>query len=103
LHPKHPKVAYAMFRIGLSYFNDLPSTVARDLTDASKAQDAFNEFLRRFPTDPNAADARKDLADCRKELAEKELYIANFYFTTTAQLAKDKLIQIEKENLHNEE
>ena len=124
LHPKHEKVAYAMFRIGLSYYNDLPSTVARDLTDANKAQDAFNEFLRRFPADPNAAEAKKDLTDSRKQLAEKELYIGNFYYkrhffdsaksryekllqlypeTTPAGEAKEKLARIEKESLHNEE
>lgn len=124
LHPKHPKVAYATFRIGLSYYNDLPSTVARDLVDAKKAEDAFNTFLHTFPSDPNAAEAKKDLTESRRQLAEKELYIGDFYFkrhfydsakgryekliemypeATAADKAKDKLGQIEKENLHNEE
>lgn len=80
LHPKHEKVAYAMFRIGKSYFKDIPGTIARDLTPAQKALDAYNEFLRRFPTAPESAEAHKDVADCRKVLAEKELYIGNFYY-----------------------
>ncbi len=124
LHPKHEKVPYAMFRVGKSYFMDMPTTVARDLTSAQKAQDSYNDFLHRFPNDPNAAEARKDLGDTRKALAEKELYIANFYFkrhffdsaknryekllelypdAPSVDEAKDKLAKIEKDSLHNEE
>ena len=80
LHPKHERVGYAMFRIGKSYFNDIPGSVARDLTPAQKALDAFNDFLRRFPTDPEANDARQGANDSRKKLAEKELYIGDFYY-----------------------
>ena len=79
LHPKHEKVAYAMFRIGKSYFKDLPNTVARDLTPGHKALDSYGDFLKRFPTAAEADEARKDVADIRKTLAEKELYIADFY------------------------
>ena len=78
LHPKHEKVPYAMYRIGMSYFNDVPS-VERDLTPAFKAQEAFNEFLRRFPDAPEAVEGRKKVAETRKLLAEKEYYIAEFY------------------------
>lgn len=79
LHPKHEKVPYAMFRTAKSYFNDNPGNVARDLTPAKKAEDAYNEFLKKFPNAPEAAEARKDLAEVRHELAKKELYIGNFY------------------------
>ena len=80
LHPKHEKVPYAMFRAAKSYYNDAPGTVARDLSTVQKALDAYNEFLKRFPQAPEAAEARKDLAECRRLLAEKELYIGDFYF-----------------------
>jgi outer membrane protein assembly factor BamD len=80
LHPKHEKVPYAMFKAALSYFNDMPGTVARDLTAGQKALDAFNDFLRRFPSAPESAEARTHVAECRKLLAEKELYIGDFYY-----------------------
>lgn len=80
LYPKHDKVPYAMFRIAKSHYNDVPSNIARDLSAATKALDAYTEFLRRFPTVPESAEAQKDLADCRRILSEKELYIGNFYF-----------------------
>ena len=59
LHPKHERVSYAMFRIAKSYYNDMPSNVARDLTSAQKAVDAYNEFLRRFPDAPEARKAAR--------------------------------------------
>lgn len=80
LHPRHEKVAYAMFRAGKSYFMDIPDPISRDLTPAYKAQDAYNEFLRRFPKDERADEARADVATARRILAEKELYIGNFYY-----------------------
>ena len=79
LHPKHEKTPYAMFRIAKSYFSDLPGTVARDLTTATKALEAYNDFVKRFPGAPEVADAQKDVGEIRKTLAEKELYIAEFY------------------------
>jgi outer membrane protein assembly factor BamD len=80
LHPKHEKVSYAMYRIGKSYYMDMPDPISRDMTPAKKAMDAYLEFLRRFPQSTDAPDAQKDLADIRKKLSEKELYIADFYF-----------------------
>lgn len=79
LHPKHEKLSYAMYRIGESYLDDAPSTIARDLTSVKKAEDAFNEFLKRFPADPKTDSARAQLLRSRSLLAQKELYIANFY------------------------
>lgn len=80
LHPKHEKTAYAMFRVGKSYFKDIPSTIARDLTSARKSLDAYDDFLRRFPATPETVEAKTDTAEIRRLLAEKELSIADFYF-----------------------
>lgn len=80
LHPKHEKVPYAMYKIAKSHFNDIPSTVARDLTPAQKSLDAYLEFLKKFPTAPEAEEAKKDATHVRDLLAEKELYIGDFYF-----------------------
>ncbi len=80
LHPKHEKAAYSMFRAGKSYYNDIPGNVARDLTTAHKALDSYGDFLRRFPSSTDAPAAQKDVVDIRRLLAEKELYIGDFYF-----------------------
>ncbi len=80
LHPKHEKVGYAMFRAAKSYFNDIPNTIARDLTTARKALDAFSDYLHRFPQATESEEARKDVTQIRQLLADKVLYIADFYY-----------------------
>ncbi len=116
LHPKHEKASYAVFRAAKSYYHDMPSTVARDLTTAHKAQSTYNDFLRLYPGAPEAVEAQKDLAEVRNLLAQKELYVGDFYFnrnlydsakpryekviglypeTDTAKSAQEKLAQIE--------
>lgn len=79
LHPKHEKVAYATYRIAESYFMDIPGTIARDLSSADSALTAYENYLTKFPTDDRVADAKKRIGEIRKTLAQKELYIGNFY------------------------
>ncbi|MES3038495.1 MAG: outer membrane protein assembly factor BamD, partial [Bdellovibrionota bacterium] len=50
LHPKHPKIDYVIYQLGMSYFKQLPSTNDRDLTLALDAIRNFQEVLSRFPT-----------------------------------------------------
>lgn len=80
LHPRNEHVPYAMYRVAKSYFNDIPDPIARDMTPAQKAVDAYNEFLRQFPGAKEIPEAKEDLAKAREDLAEKELYIGDFYF-----------------------
>jgi len=80
LHPKHEKLPYVMYRIGRSYLGDAPDLVERDLSPARKALDAFEDFVRRFPNAPEAAEAQKDIARVRQLLAEKEMYVGDFYY-----------------------
>jgi outer membrane protein assembly factor BamD len=115
LHPKHEKTPYAMFRIAKSYYNDIPNTVARDLTPAQKALDAYRNYLGHYPSGSDVAEATKDSAEIRNLLAKKELSIGDFYFnrdfydsakprykkiiesysdTESAKLAQDKLAQL---------
>ena len=79
LHPKHEKTAYVMFRAAKSYFNDAPTQVARDLGPANKSLASYNDFLSKFPQDPQAAEAKADVESIRNLLADKEVYIADFY------------------------
>lgn len=78
-HPKHPKSDYVTFRLAMSYFNQLPSTIDRDLTVAEKAILYFEEVLDSYGGSPHATEAREKRTAALKMLAEKELYIANFY------------------------
>ncbi len=80
LHPKHEKIDFITFRLGLSYFNQLPSTTDRDLSLASKAIMYFDEVINSYPNSNFVKESREKKHDATKMLAEKEGYIANFYF-----------------------
>lgn len=80
LHPKNEKIEYALFRIAKSYFKDIPDPLSRDMTNAQKASDAYQTFLKRYPAASESEEAKADLATARSKLAEKELYIGDFYF-----------------------
>ncbi|MCC2679378.1 MAG: competence protein ComL [Pseudobdellovibrio sp.] len=79
LHPKHPKSDYVVFRTGLSYFQQLPETIDRDLTLATDAIYNFNELLKKYPESSYKAEAEEYRKKAYSMLTEKELYIADFY------------------------
>lgn len=80
LHPKHPQIDYVTFRIGLSFYNQLPTTIDRDLTLANDVIATFDEVTRNFPSSQYAAEAKEKREEALKKLAAKEEYIADFYF-----------------------
>lgn len=80
LYPKNPQIDYVTFQIGMSYYNQLPSTVDRDLSLAGSAILHFEEVEARFPNSQHAQKARDLRVECLKKLAGKEEYIADFYF-----------------------
>lgn len=80
LHPKHPQIDYVTQRLAMSFFNQLPPTIDRDLTLASSAILYFDEVLKQYPNSEYVPEAKQKKQDAYKMLAEKELYIADFYF-----------------------
>lgn len=79
LHPNHPEIPYVRHRIGISHFKLIPRTIDRDLTPARKAVATFQSLIQDFPQSPHVEEAKKMIATCEGKLAEKELYIAEFY------------------------
>ncbi len=80
MHPSHARIDYVTFRLGLSFFKQLPTTIDRDLSVAERAILYFDEVRQSFPKSPYAREAAEDKQKAVKMLAEKELYIADFYF-----------------------
>jgi outer membrane protein assembly factor BamD len=79
-YPKHPKTEFIIYRVGMSYFQQLPTTVDRDLAASAEALSAFNEYLERFPGGDHAPEIKEKKADTINKLIDKELYIANYYY-----------------------
>ncbi len=80
LHPKHPSIDYVTFQLAMSYYNQLPSTIDRDLTLSQKAITYFDEVITSYPNSKHFKDAKDKKQDVRSKLASKEEYIADFYF-----------------------
>lgn len=78
-HPRHPQSDYVTFRLALSYFNQLPSSIDRDLTLADRSILYFDEVINSYPSSQYVAEAKQKRQDALKMLADKEMYIARFY------------------------
>ena len=86
LHPTNPEVDYAAFRAALSRWNEaptdfflFPAVYERDLTQVSKAAEAFAQFLQKYPDSKKAPEARELLAKAQATLAARDWYAFEFY------------------------
>ncbi|MGZ3689892.1 MAG: outer membrane protein assembly factor BamD [Pseudobdellovibrio sp.] len=79
-HPKHPKIDYVLFRTGMSFYQQLPDTVDRDLSLANDAIYSFNELIKKYPNSEYFQQAQEYRRKAFTMLNEKELMIADFYF-----------------------
>lgn len=80
LHPKHAKSDYVLYKIAMSYYMQLPETIDRDLTVGKDAIYHFDELIKLYPKSEYVAECRNKRDEVYSRLAQKELYIADFYF-----------------------
>jgi outer membrane protein assembly factor BamD len=98
LYPKHERASYALFRAGESFYNDIPSTIARDLRSAESAISSFSLYLRRYPGGEFGAAAGDFKRKAYNKLAEKEMEIAQFYIKrkkpASARMRLEKILNL---------
>lgn len=80
LHPKHPRIDYVTYSAAESLREQLPSTVDKDLSQAPPAIAFYEEILTLYPTSPHAAESKEKRLKLIQMLADKEIYIADFYY-----------------------
>lgn len=85
-HPANPHADYAAYRSALSYYKErpssfflLPPSYEKDLTDVQNGYNAMRTFVLDFPNSKYVPLAKKVIARCEHLLAEREMYVANFY------------------------
>jgi outer membrane protein assembly factor BamD len=81
LHPTSKAVPYCIYREGLCNYRQR-STIDRDQTYTQKAIDEFKRLKQKFPDSEYTPKAETYLNNCRKDLAEHEFYVAEFYYRT---------------------
>ena len=79
LHPQHERADEAHYYLAMSYFRQTDAA-DRDQTFTRKALDEFELLINQMPDSQYTPDARERRVQCRRKLAEKELYVGIFYF-----------------------
>jgi outer membrane protein assembly factor BamD len=88
LHPTHDKVedGYVAFRIGESYFKDMPDDVfllppsyEKDQSAVMDALRELSDFMRRYPDSAYVKKAQDLRRQVLQRLVEHEVYVARFY------------------------
>ena len=79
LHPQHERADEAHYYLAMSFFSQTDSP-DRDQSFTRKALDEFDLLINQMPDSQFTPDARERKMQCRRKLAEKELYVGTFYF-----------------------
>jgi outer membrane protein assembly factor BamD len=80
LYPRNANVARAKYMIGMSYYKR-KKTIDRDDSVVRRAADVFSQVVKEHGDSQVGKEAEERLLDCRKRLAEKELYKAEVYIS----------------------
>ena len=77
-YPSDFRSPTVLFRLGESYYRQILSR-DRDQTNTHMALSTFEEFLRKYPDNPNADQAAQLALRSRTRLADHEVYVGRFY------------------------
>ena len=83
LHPKHPQADFALYRQGMSYFNQINS-IDTDQTPVKNAKITFDSYLKLYPDGAQRAEVQEKHRECRDKQLQYELYVGRFYLKTDA-------------------
>jgi outer membrane protein assembly factor BamD len=78
LYPGASIADLGQYRLARSYYDQMP-TLERDQGLAKKGLEEFQRLLRLYPESRYAPDALVKIEACRLRLAQKELWVADFY------------------------
>lgn len=79
LHPENKNLAFVTYKIGESYFVDAPTSIDRDLTSIKKGIEVYEGLISQYPGSQYVKEAKEQIKAGKGKLAEKEIYIAEFY------------------------
>lgn len=74
------EAAYAQMQIGLAHYK-MMEKADRDKTQGEAAEDAFQAFLLKYPTNALAPKATQYLRDVQEIVADGDYKVASFYYT----------------------
>ena len=78
LHPGAKDVDYAYYLIALCYYQEI-NDFRRDQSNTTKALEAFNKLIRRFPNSEYTRDSKLKLDLVKDHLAAREMNVGRIY------------------------
>lgn len=78
LHPKHDKAGFALYRQGLSHFNQIKG-IDTDQTPVKNAQQILESYLKLYPGGEHTAEVKEKIAQCQDKQLQYEIYVGRFY------------------------
>ncbi len=81
LHPSHKQSEYALYRQGLSYYDEI-NRIDTDQTPVKNALSIFESYLKEYPRGEYAKEVAEKIRDCRDKQVQYEIYVGTFYRRT---------------------
>mgnify|MGYP001565778266 FL=1 len=92
-YPRHQIADLAQYRLAMSYYDQL-KPVDQDQGLTAKALVELQKLVKEYPESRYAPDALGKMDICRLRLAQKELWVANYYFTQRNMLAARQRLEL---------
>ena len=79
LYPNHPKRAYALYKVGDSYWQQAPTAIDREQSFTQNALKEWKKLVDLYPNSPYASKALILLKEGELRLFKSQKFIASFY------------------------
>ncbi len=78
-YPRHQIADLVQYRLAMSYYDQI-KPIEQDQALAQKALDQFKKLVKEYPDSRYATDGLAKIDICRGRLAQKELWVASYYW-----------------------
>jgi len=85
MHPRHPRVPFATFRVGMCFYHRIPSdwwlfppAYELDTEETERAVRELQRHLALYPNDESVSKAKQALRECMVRLAQRTRFVMNF-------------------------
>ena len=97
-YPRHQIADLVQYRFAMSYYDQI-KPIEQDQTLAAKALDHFRKLVKEYPESRYATDALGKIDICRGRLAQKEVWVAAYYYNNQGNAigARQRLEKVLKE------
>jgi outer membrane protein assembly factor BamD len=79
-YPRHQIADLVQYRLAMSYYDQIKN-VEQDQGLTAKALEQFKKLVKEYPDSRYATDALAKIDICRGRLAQKEVWVAGYYFS----------------------